>query len=71
MRLTPAERRVLQLAADGLSDRQIARRLGVCTSAPSMALLRVYAKLGLRGRGCAPKRRRAIWLYFTGEALNS
>lgn len=64
--LSPVERRVLALAADGLDNHAIARRLRYGASGPATVLMRVYAKLGL----CKPgQRERAILMYFTGEAL--
>ena len=48
--LTPAERRVARLAADGLSNRQIAQELYVALKTVEGHLARVYAKLGVAGR---------------------
>lgn len=62
--LSPVERRVLALAADGLDNHAIARRLCYGASGPATVLARIYRKLGL----CRPgQRQRAIWLYLTGE----
>ncbi len=49
--LTPAERRVAQLAAEGLTNRQIAETLWVTLKTVEVHLGRSYGKLGIRGRG--------------------
>jgi DNA-binding CsgD family transcriptional regulator len=48
--LTASERRVAQLAAEGLTNRQIAQALFVTTKTVEMHLGRVYPKLGIAGR---------------------
>jgi DNA-binding CsgD family transcriptional regulator len=48
--LTASERRVAELAADGLTNRQIAQALFVTTKTVEMHLGRVYPKLGIAGR---------------------
>jgi DNA-binding CsgD family transcriptional regulator len=48
--LTPTESRVAELAARGLTNRQIAAELVVSPSAVAANLTRVYAKLGVRSR---------------------
>jgi len=48
--LTPAERRVATLAADGLANREIAEALWVTVKAVEFNLSRAYAKLEVRGR---------------------
>lgn len=49
--LTPAERRVAQLAAEGLTNRQIAETLWVTLKTVEVHLGRSYGKLAIRGRG--------------------
>ena len=46
--LTPSERRVAGLAADGLSNREIAETLWVTRKTVELHLGNVYAKLGIR-----------------------
>ena len=48
--LTAAERRVVDLAASGLSNKQIARRLFVAVHTVEVHLAHAYAKLGVRSR---------------------
>jgi DNA-binding CsgD family transcriptional regulator len=48
--LTPAEQRVAALAADGLSNRQIARQLFIAEHTVEVHLARAYSKLGVRSR---------------------
>jgi len=48
--LTPAERRVAKMAAEGLANREIAEALWVTVKAVEFNLSRAYAKLGVRGR---------------------
>jgi ATP/maltotriose-dependent transcriptional regulator MalT len=49
--LTPSERGVAELAAEGLSNKEIAARLFVSVYTVEGHLKRVYAKLGIRSRG--------------------
>jgi DNA-binding CsgD family transcriptional regulator len=49
-RLTPTERRVAQLAVEGLSNKEIARMLVVTVNTVEFHLRNTYAKLGLRSR---------------------
>ncbi|WBB78706.1 LuxR family transcriptional regulator [Micromonospora sp. WMMD882] len=56
--LSAAERRVGALAAGGLSNREISRRLHVTVSTVEQHLTRVYRKLGVRRRGDLPGRLR-------------
>ena len=52
--LTAAERRVARLAADGLTNRQIADRLMVTVKAVEWHLSHIYRKLGIRSRTSLP-----------------
>lgn len=67
--LTRKERRILSLFADGLTTTQISQRLGYCHSTASTTMGRVYTKLGLASLPNDERERRAILLFFTGEAL--
>jgi DNA-binding CsgD family transcriptional regulator len=49
--LTETERRVAELAASGISNREIAERAFLTTKAVEANLTRVYRKLGIRSRG--------------------
>ena len=51
--LSPAERRILELVADGLTNRQIARQLWVAETTIKFHLSRVYRKLGVANRTAA------------------
>ena len=48
--LTPSERRVAALAAEGLANKEIARVLSVAVNTVEVHLSRAYAKLGVRSR---------------------
>jgi DNA-binding CsgD family transcriptional regulator len=48
--LTPTERRTAELAADGLSNKEIAQALYVTVHTVEVHLSRAYAKLGVRSR---------------------
>jgi DNA-binding CsgD family transcriptional regulator len=48
--LTPAERRVAEMAAEGLTNREIAESLWVTHKTVEMHLGRSYGKLGIRSR---------------------
>jgi DNA-binding CsgD family transcriptional regulator len=48
--LTPAERRVVELAVDGLANKEIARTLFVSVRTVEVHLKHAYAKLGIRSR---------------------
>jgi DNA-binding CsgD family transcriptional regulator len=54
--LTPTERRVAELAAEGLANKEIARVLVVASSTVEAHLTRVYAKLGIRSRAQIARR---------------
>ncbi len=49
--LTPSERRVAELAADELTNREIAQQLFVSTATVETHLTRAYRKLDVEGRG--------------------
>ena len=49
--LTPTERRVAELAAQGLANKEIARALVVTINTVEFHLSNTYAKLGIRSRG--------------------
>ena len=50
VRLTEREREVLAVAAEGLTSRQIATRLGVRERTVTTHLARIYGKLGVGNR---------------------
>lgn len=52
--LSPAERRVAVLAADGCCNREIARRLFITVSTVEQHLTKTYRKLGVHSRGELP-----------------
>lgn len=54
--LTPAEQRVVELAADGLSNKEIARSLVVTVRTVEVHLTHAYAKLGVRSRSQLARR---------------
>jgi DNA-binding CsgD family transcriptional regulator len=57
--LTETERRVAELVADGLSNKEVAARLFVSVRAVEANLSKVYAKLGVRSRNQLAARLRA------------
>jgi ATP/maltotriose-dependent transcriptional regulator MalT len=54
--LTPSEQRVAELAAEGLSNREIAAAVYVSTKTVESVLTRVYRKLGVRSRATLARR---------------
>jgi DNA-binding NarL/FixJ family response regulator len=48
--LTPSERRVAELVAAGLSNKEVAARLVVSRSTVEAHLTKVYEKVGVRSR---------------------
>jgi two-component system nitrate/nitrite response regulator NarL len=54
--LTPREREVLQLAADGVSESSIAKRLMVSPGTVTTHLTNIYEKLGVDDRAGAVAR---------------
>jgi DNA-binding CsgD family transcriptional regulator len=51
--LSPRERQVLELVADGLTDAQVARRLGISPATVSRHLHRVYTRHAIPNRAAA------------------
>ena len=64
--LTAREREVLQLAAEGTTNPEIAARLHISQRTVETHLGRIYAKLGLNTRA-----QLAAWVVETGRALPS
>lgn len=62
--LSPRERQVLDLVARGLTDAQVARRLGLRAATVSKHLHRIYGRLGLANRAAAAR----YWTAARGEA---
>lgn len=54
--LTPSEQRTVQLAADGLSNKEIAAALNVTVNTVEVYLTRAYAKLGVHSRNQLARR---------------
>ena len=48
--LTPAEQRVAELAASGMTNRDVAAKLFISSKTVEATLARVYRKLGIRSR---------------------
>ena len=55
-KLTPSEQRVAELAAQGLSNKEIAAALYVTVNTVEVHLARAYPKLGVRSRSQLAKR---------------
>ena len=55
-KLTPSERRVVELAAQGRSNKEIAAALFVTVNTVEVHLARAYPKLGVRSRAQLAKR---------------
>ncbi|MGH3360812.1 MAG: helix-turn-helix domain-containing protein, partial [Nocardioides sp.] len=53
--LTSTEQKAARLAADGLTNRQIAEQMGVSVKAVEWHLTHVYRKLDIRGRAGLPE----------------
>lgn len=74
MPISVQERRVLERAASGHTDDEIADFLGVNAPAVRMAFSRMYSKLGIaadwKDTDARALRREAIRQYFTGEAFD-
>jgi DNA-binding NarL/FixJ family response regulator len=49
--LTPTERQIVELAAEGLANKEIARTLDLAVHTVEVHLSRAYAQLGVRSRG--------------------
>ena len=54
--LSPAERRILELVAQGLTNAEIARQLWVTETTIKFHLSRIYRKLGVANRTAAANR---------------
>jgi DNA-binding CsgD family transcriptional regulator len=54
--LTPSEQRVAELAAEGMSNREIAAAVYISTKTVESVLTRVYRKLGVRSRAMLGRR---------------
>ena len=63
MEFTPRQDQILSLIALGLTDKEIARRLGISLSTVKTHLRRMYEKHGFHSRGEAL----AKWLAQKGE----
>jgi DNA-binding NarL/FixJ family response regulator len=61
--LTPREREVLQLLAEGLPNKQIARRLGISEKTVKAHLTKVFEAIGVTDRTAA-----ALWAHRNGVA---
>ena len=61
--LTPREREVLQLVAEGLPNKQIARRLGISEKTVKAHLTKVFGAIGVTDRTAA-----ALWAHRNGVA---
>jgi DNA-binding NarL/FixJ family response regulator len=61
--LTPREREVLQLVAEGLPNKQIARRLGISEKTVKAHLTKVFEAIGVTDRTAA-----ALWAHRNGVA---
>ena len=59
--LTDRQRQVIQLAAEGLTNDEIATALGLSTSTIPPIFEDIYRKMGVR-----QARQQAIWLYLQG-----
>jgi DNA-binding NarL/FixJ family response regulator len=57
--LTPTERRVVELAAEGLSNKEIAQTLFVTVHTVELHLSHAYTKLGVRSRSQLARRLKA------------
>ena len=69
--LTATELRMLQLAADGLDNYDIADQLRMGVGTIGKAFQRIYDKTGIRTQTPARlQRKEAVWRYMTGEAFD-
>ncbi len=60
--LTPREREILDLLAEGFTMRQIGRRLGISTRTVETHVAKIYRKLSVRSRVQAVSRAAALGL---------
>lgn len=70
-RLTPRERDVLALMAQGLSDRGIADRLAVSLATVGTHTRNVFHKLGISGEPSSNRRVKAVLAYLTDHRLGT
>lgn len=63
--LSPRQAQILALVAEGLGDKEIARRMGVSTNTVRTHLQRLYRERGVRNRAEAA----ALWVGLQSEAL--
>ncbi|MEV5412731.1 response regulator transcription factor [Thermopolyspora sp. NPDC052614] len=69
--LTPRERDVLALMAQGLSDRGIGDRLAVSLATVNTHTRNVFHKLGISGEPSSNRRVKAVLAYLTGQRLGT
>jgi DNA-binding CsgD family transcriptional regulator len=67
--LSIRERQVLQLVALGLSNRLVAREMGLGEETVRTHLKRIYARLGVNRAGAVARGIREGWIYWTSLAM--
>lgn len=65
--LTPREREVLTLIAQGMKDTQIAGALCISVKSIKQHTRSIYRKLGLSQRDCTPRVRAAVYAIQAGN----